>query len=530
MSELNPLLEKQFVALMTLLGVSAVAGFAQLLTAVAAELRWNGRMKSEVGSPGAPYAAIIVWPLSISIFVIVTLAVGSLAALLAGALLVIGTTRWYTMWVLNHSLWIVVVYALVAPLVQFNAVPRVLLWAWKQWKYSYSHLQPGWINAKWQLEHYDTFLAMNINEQGVERLASAVFSYIVREKKPFPEGPARGPENLTPDELANYLLVACAVEKCIHELNAGQRQVGNAAWEFLRWARSQPSRPFGACQISDDIGSGQSFYSQLRNLAQPPANPVGTLPDSIYIDGVVEKVRSRLSGKFEGHGSRMLRRHFLGSGFRRRRLIRELREFAGYEDGSEEGVFLKLAVDHRLWEVSDSEPFVFPYNEGVALLFLNSGCVVASFDTNTVPQTKETRDLMKEAEDRLVRRVHALLKRFKSYAPALEFSSAVFKKGPAEVTRWELTDYLDWWLWDHARKQCRSRNQSKSPSSSIAEKIRSLAYNLYENRGRQDGFAEDDWRQAEAEVCRLSISEGGPCCCDASKSPWHAEETQLRRD
>src|SRR5205085_10885810 len=92
MNVLNPLLERQFVALMTLLGVSAVAGFAQLLTAPAAELRWQGRMKSEVGDPGAPYATIIVWPLRISIFVIVTLAMSTLATLVAGPYLEIGTT------------------------------------------------------------------------------------------------------------------------------------------------------------------------------------------------------------------------------------------------------------------------------------------------------------------------------------------------------------------------------------------------------------------------------------------------------
>src|SRR2546421_1038969 len=206
MNVLNPLLERQFVALMTLLGVSAVAGFAQLLTALAAELRWHGRMKSEVGDPGAPYAAIIVWPLRISIFVIVTLAVSSLAALVAGAFLVIGTASWYMMWVLNNSIWIVVAYALIAPVVQFNAVPRVLLRAWKWWRYSYSHSEPGWVNAKWQLERHKSFLAMNINEPGTERLASAVFSCIIGERKPFPEGYARDKKELTQDEFANYLL------------------------------------------------------------------------------------------------------------------------------------------------------------------------------------------------------------------------------------------------------------------------------------------------------------------------------------
>jgi Protein of unknown function (DUF2934) len=32
------------------------------------------------------------------------------------------------------------------------------------------------------------------------------------------------------------------------------------------------------------------------------------------------------------------------------------------------------------------------------------------------------------------------------------------------------------------------------------ERIRVRAYELYEQRGRADGFAEQDWRQAEQEV------------------------------
>ena len=36
--------------------------------------------------------------------------------------------------------------------------------------------------------------------------------------------------------------------------------------------------------------------------------------------------------------------------------------------------------------------------------------------------------------------------------------------------------------------------------SKLDEKIRLRAYDLYEQRGRQDGHALDDWLQAEAEV------------------------------
>ena len=39
-------------------------------------------------------------------------------------------------------------------------------------------------------------------------------------------------------------------------------------------------------------------------------------------------------------------------------------------------------------------------------------------------------------------------------------------------------------------------------SSDIENRIRDRAYQLYEQRGSVDGFALDDWFQAEAEVLR----------------------------
>jgi Protein of unknown function (DUF2934) len=39
-----------------------------------------------------------------------------------------------------------------------------------------------------------------------------------------------------------------------------------------------------------------------------------------------------------------------------------------------------------------------------------------------------------------------------------------------------------------------------SPEAVVEEKIRRRAYELYEERGREEGHAEEDWLRAEAEV------------------------------
>jgi hypothetical protein len=39
-------------------------------------------------------------------------------------------------------------------------------------------------------------------------------------------------------------------------------------------------------------------------------------------------------------------------------------------------------------------------------------------------------------------------------------------------------------------------------AAELEEKVRIRAYELYEQRGRMDGFALDDWLEAEAEVTK----------------------------
>lgn len=49
-------------------------------------------------------------------------------------------------------------------------------------------------------------------------------------------------------------------------------------------------------------------------------------------------------------------------------------------------------------------------------------------------------------------------------------------------------------------KSRETRSRKPALSSPLEERIRRRAYEFYEQRGRVDGFALDDWLQAEAEV------------------------------
>ena len=49
-------------------------------------------------------------------------------------------------------------------------------------------------------------------------------------------------------------------------------------------------------------------------------------------------------------------------------------------------------------------------------------------------------------------------------------------------------------------KSLRPRSAKPDLPSNAEERIRRRAYELYEQRGRVDGFALDDWFQAESEI------------------------------
>jgi hypothetical protein len=56
-------------------------------------------------------------------------------------------------------------------------------------------------------------------------------------------------------------------------------------------------------------------------------------------------------------------------------------------------------------------------------------------------------------------------------------------------------------------KSRKPRSRKPVQQNDIEERIRRRAYALYEERGRVDGFALNDWLQAEAEILRAQKSK-----------------------
>ena len=51
----------------------------------------------------------------------------------------------------------------------------------------------------------------------------------------------------------------------------------------------------------------------------------------------------------------------------------------------------------------------------------------------------------------------------------------------------------------------RTTQQTMESSSELHEQIRGRAYELYEQRGREDGHDLDDWFQAESEMTETNV-------------------------
>jgi len=66
-------------------------------------------------------------------------------------------------------------------------------------------------------------------------------------------------------------------------------------------------------------------------------------------------------------------------------------------------------------------------------------------------------------------------------------------------------------------KSGKPRSPKPAYSSDIEERIRRRAYELYEERGRVDDFALDDWLQAECEILgsrkplKVRAAKGSQC-------------------
>ena len=71
-------------------------------------------------------------------------------------------------------------------------------------------------------------------------------------------------------------------------------------------------------------------------------------------------------------------------------------------------------------------------------------------------------------------------------------------------------------------------NSETTISSDLQDQIRTRAYEIYEHRGRHDGFAEQNWLEAEAEILAKANASGEVRVSEAAREKVVAFTTSRR--
>lgn len=484
--------------------ISLNGSLVQSGTTIKNRSRWSKQAKLQVGDLGWTYKLVITTPNLINRVLLGLILLASLIALAAGALLLKGLRPPYWMKsVFDNSILISVIYASIflIPL-HFNFVSHFLLWILTKIPKNF-RFNPGWINADWQLNYYKEFFAMNTNNEQCERLANAIFRTIKTQSKIQLPQQAPEPEGLTKDEVANYLLFGCAIERRIHQLYPGDRTKLTESWQYLCWASMIPERPFNPENLKSLKSSDREFYQFLRELGSQDRSTYtqseGVLPNSQLISNTVENLLACLVKESQGRAKSLATGHLFHRRGSPSLLLRRLKRIKGFhlhEDESIRRLFLKLGVRMGVWPFIDLGPFLYPYNSGIAILLLNSNCLSTSADTDSIEVDDNFRALANYGEHCVVECCYQMIKHSSSDAETQDFCKVVFKCAPDKIDKWRLSDYIDLWLFGHARHYCTKRDKD-STGSSLG--------------------------------CPLASVTGVPCFCDAAKSLWHIEGRSLKR-
>lgn len=386
--------------------------------------------------------------------------------------------------VLDYSLWQLPAALLFAFLAYTNLGSRLLLSLTKL--FGINRFKPGWINAHWQLNPPADNYAANVNIGNCQRLAKTVLEKVIQETAP-PKLQAPYLESTDTDEIANYLLIMGAIESHIGRIYYGDASTLKNMQKYLVWAAETERRPFKPSEIINHAKRKESFYNTLYSLGKGKQAQVGNLPYDPPIKESVDKIVVQLAGKYKGKGSNLAKPFSLGWCFKdvvnrvvarlagkdkgkgshlakpfslewrpsAKAVLQRLGKFDTYNVGEEYRlVFLKQFIRTGIWPNMDPCPFPFPYNDGIAILLLNSGCITTPADLSFILRDDNFRDLVRFTEDQVIKACYKILKLNSTDSATINFCKAVFKCEPNNVPQWSFIDRVDTFLFDHTKQYC----------------------------------------------------------------------------
>jgi len=506
---------------------SIVGSIAQLATTITNRNKSARKTEAQVEPLDGSYGIIIKLPIWLSYTLLILVIVICFATLITGALILGNKTppsfmrqvfdRWY---------WFFVAFVAVFLIVHLNWLSLGLLHFTKF--LDNLRYRPGWINANWQLTGYKEDFAMNINANRCQNLAAEIYQQIIDGKEVKQQYQAPDPVGLDTDEKANYLLFKCVVESGIYRSDRsdlGMTAVRDSQ-DYLAWAALTSEHPFQPQKLRDILRHNDSLYGMLKELpgrldASATAQ-AGSLPDYLPIEQATQQALKTLVQRFKGQGSRLARGP-LSSSPSPEALLRNLGKFEnldGPRGDSMRRLYLKLSIRMNLWPTLRNRlgPFLYPQNNGIAILLLNAGCLVAPDELETVDLSDDNFwALVAEAEDQIVNYCYQWLTTTDAggQAEKTAFSQTVFKCEPGAIDKFRFSDYVDLWLYGHT-SGCRRRKGQKSKAAGQSSATESNPASV-----PSAGVAEQQ--------CKM-LSKRVGCYCEKESPSWYQSGILLKRD
>ena len=436
----------------------------QLLTTQKERTEWVLKANNQLGDLGMVYRIIIQIPLAFNKYTILLLLFLSFSAVVAGTLMIyeVIVPSWlaWINWIFENSILIGIIYATFVLIpVQFNLLSQIKLSIFKKMdrfdllRKTYFRFNVGWINANWQLNHYEKFFAMNINDRMTQKNANLIFNLM----KSIPSGTLIGramqPQDLSQAEHANHLLFKVAVEKPIHQLYPRNSGVLDDSHKYLAWIANSSRRMYSPEFLREfnDQQNNLSYYQHLRSQANGN-QPEGSLPHDILIDQIVQDVFEKLVEKYNGNAFSLAinRLHRDGSATK---LLKELDNFNIFSE-SYKRLYLKLCVRMNVWPNMNPGPFLFPYANGIAIYFLNSHSIEVASDIERIDVEDDFKAIVAATENQICDYAYNMMLDSASQPETKNFTGREFNVSPLDVNRWAFYDRLDFWLWSQTKNHC----------------------------------------------------------------------------
>jgi hypothetical protein len=443
---LDTLFAKFFSAILTV-----IVPAAQLWDSSKKRLLRARKDEVAVGDLGLPYWFGLKLPSLLTVCGLATIVGLALIALVGGVAVsritdqkvypMLHKTHWAVpVTLFENSLLILFAYVLLAVVVYFDIPQYIALGLTSAWRY-----RPGWISAHRVLTEGGP---LNIDLQACRAASNTVFEAMANGSFQYEEDRAAVPQGLQPDELANCLLIACTIESECHDL---KKQIKKFAplYSAVAAIGAGGTRPLSSKAIA--AFDNNTFYAHIRSLELPDA---AVLPDDQSIHIAVNEVVRLLSAKYKSSALRLAYSWVPICSASLPRVdgkLKAMPSFAGDRRKSMRDLFLKLAVRWQIWPSAAPGPFTYGFNRRIAALLLNLRCITVRREDEALDIDEDVKRLVAETEMQIVDQLKVFIDSG-SDKRTTELCKSRFGSAPSGVPMWRLSDEVDYFLFNQARK------------------------------------------------------------------------------